>query len=210
MFARLVTGVGIAAECGANPLKFVRGNRSPHAAAANEDSEISFLILNRLADFYSVIGIIVRPRTDMRAEIYDLVFRSKFLDHSLIERITTVVGADCNSHDSEKRSCVSQNVLDIEAKLAHYDIARGRSAKASEANYVALSAHVTVPTLANAGFNRKPCIDAGRQDFVAVLLGLLFEKFPARQGNDSRGDAFGLQFLASFQGKGDFRAGGNQ
>ena len=54
----------------------------------------------------------------MRAKIKNLVTCGpKFLDHTFIERIAAVVSSDCNSHNSEQRPRVLQNILDIEAQL---------------------------------------------------------------------------------------------
>src|SRR6266508_1939527 len=50
MFARLMRGIRVTAERGANSKELVGGNRRADAAAANQNPDLRLLILNSLAD----------------------------------------------------------------------------------------------------------------------------------------------------------------
>src|SRR5947207_2681272 len=94
-----MSGVGVTAKRGANSPEFIGCDGCADAAAADEDANLCLTLLNSLADFQRVIGIIVRSRTNVRAKVDELMSRcAQFFADSFIERITTVVSTDCNSH----------------------------------------------------------------------------------------------------------------
>ncbi len=62
----------------------------------------------------------------------------------------------------------------------------------------------------HAGFDRQPSGDRWRQNFVAIVLGLLFKQFDAGHRHDSRRHAVFLQLLTTFESEPNFGAGSNQ
>src|SRR5437867_10637952 len=103
-----------------------------------------------------------------------------------------------------------QHVLDIESQILQCDVAWRRGAEAVEADHVAFRTDPSIPALPHAGFDRQPSGDRWRQNFVTIVLGLLFKQFNARHRHNSRGYAVLLQLLARFESEPNFGASSDQ
>ena len=66
-------GIRVAAECSANAVQFVGRDGSTDTAATNQDSDLSVALLDRFADLFGVVGIVVGNGTVVRAEVDQLV-----------------------------------------------------------------------------------------------------------------------------------------
>src|SRR6185369_6049593 len=110
-------GISVAAECGANAVEFVRGDSSADSAAANQETDFRIAVLDGDTDFFSVVRIIVRNGTVVRAEVDQLVTRlAQLFDDSLVERVPCMIRTDCNSHnDLQQRTSALQNVIDVKS-----------------------------------------------------------------------------------------------
>src|ERR1700752_660762 len=92
-------GVRIAAKCCANAAHFVCGYRGANTAAANKYSNFSNAVLYSLAYQFRVIGVIVRKRAVVRAEVDQIVpSLFEFLDDALVERIAGMIRTDCYTY----------------------------------------------------------------------------------------------------------------
>src|ERR1044072_7157661 len=152
-------GIRVAAEGSADAVEFISGNSSADPTTANQYSDLSGAILHRLADLFRVVRIIVRNRAVVRAEVDHIVPRlTQLLDDPFIERVTTMICSDCNTHKqllpqrSTKRSfnfvifCASlwltlnqppgvlHHIINIKSQIFKRDISRRRSPKAIQTN----------------------------------------------------------------------------
>src|SRR5437016_6573148 len=110
----------------------------------------------------------------------------------------------------QQRPCAFQYIFGIESQVFQCDITWRGGAEAIETDYIAFWPNVTIPALSHAGLDRQASGDRWRQNFVAIVLRLLFKQFNARHRYDSGGYAGLLQLLTPFEGKPHFGAGGNQ
>jgi hypothetical protein len=166
VLARLMRGIRVATKRRANAAEFVRCDRSANTTAAHQNADLRGAPLHRFADLFCVIGIIVGYRAVVSAKVDDFVAgAAQFFDHSLIERVSTVICADCNPHlfsQSQQLTRVGQHVLHVEPQLAQRHLARRRSAEPIQTNYRAVSPNVPIPPEANTRLNRESCSNSGR------------------------------------------------
>src|ERR1700674_1450409 len=83
----------------------------------------------------------------------------------------------------------TEHVLHIESQIVHRYVAGRGSAETIEANHIALRTDVTIPSLANAGFDCEACADRRRENFIGIVLRLFFEQFGAMHPNYAGRDA---------------------
>src|SRR5207249_9985461 len=95
-------------------------------------------------------------------------------------------------------------------QILQCDVAWRRGAEAVEADHVAFRTDPSIPALPHAGFDGQPSGDRWRQNFVAIVLGLLFKQFDAGHRHDSRRHAVFLQLLTTFESEPNFGASSNQ
>src|ERR1041384_3824896 len=101
-------GVGVAAERGANAVKFVCSDSSADAAAANQHANFGVAVLNCVAHLDGVVRIIIRDGAVVSAEVDQLLGRLvQLFNDPLVERVTSMIRADCyrsEEHTSELQS----------------------------------------------------------------------------------------------------------
>src|SRR5262245_30834350 len=93
-------GIGIAAECRANAVKFISSDSSANTATANQQTNFRIAILNGVTDFFGVVRIIVGNGAVVRAEVNQLVTRlAQLFDYSLVKRVPGMIRTNRNTHD---------------------------------------------------------------------------------------------------------------
>src|SRR5262245_17642995 len=92
-------GICVAAERRADAVEFVGGHRSTDTTTADQYSELGSAVLHGFADLFRVVRIIVRDRPVVCAEVDKIVTRvAELIDDPFIERITTMICSDRNTH----------------------------------------------------------------------------------------------------------------
>src|SRR5215217_7689257 len=92
-------GIRVTAERRTDAVEFVCGHRRTDTTPADQYTDLSGAVLHGFADLFRVVRIIVRDRTVVRAEIRYLMTRFRELcDYPFVERITTMICSNCNSH----------------------------------------------------------------------------------------------------------------
>jgi len=96
----LAGGVSVAAECRADAVKISSGHCRTDTTPADEYPDFRGATLHRFTNLFCVVRIIVRNGAVVSAEVDQLMpLLLQFLDHSLIERVTTMIRANSDSHN---------------------------------------------------------------------------------------------------------------
>jgi|SRR5215213_2020282 len=112
-------GIGVAAECRANAVKFVGGDSSTDTTAADQYAYLRVAVLHRFTYLDRVVRVVIRDSAVVRAKIDEIVTRmAQLVDYPFVEGITAMICSDCYAHktldgihmifhDLQDRSCQS-------------------------------------------------------------------------------------------------------
>jgi hypothetical protein len=99
MFARLMSGIRVTAERGANAEELISGDSRAHTTPADQYSNLSGAVLHGLADLFGVIRIIVRDGAVVRAEVDQIMTTMpQLFNHPFIQRITRMISSNRDPH----------------------------------------------------------------------------------------------------------------
>ena len=72
---------------------------------------------------------------------------------------------------------MKKHILNIESQILQRHITRRGSPEAIEADHVTFRADIAIPALPHSGFDCEPRGDGRWQNFITIVLSLLFEQF---------------------------------